>query len=126
MAQREDLQHLRERVERATELDAELFREVVYEVMENGGDLSAAFARRREVLELFAVGARLDAALALVERVLPAANCMGVERSPAGWTAYVSRNYVHDGHWLYEAEARPTAPLALLSALLRALEGEKS
>jgi hypothetical protein len=64
--------------------------------------------------------ASLDAAIALVERVLPDANCYGVEKDPRSWIAHVSRNQVDSGHWLKEAEHK-TAPLALLSALLRAL-----
>lgn len=65
--------------------------------------------------------ASIDAALALVERVLPGANCLGVEKTPHGWDGYVSRNYVADGHWLHEGHDRASAPLALLAALLRAL-----
>lgn len=63
----------------------------------------------------------LGAALALMKRCLPSANCYGVERDPFGWNAYVSRNHVNEGHWLKEAVA-PTAPLAILAALLIALQ----
>lgn len=67
------------------------------------------------------VTASIDAALALVERCLPEANCKGVEYEPAhGWSAYVSRNNVSSGHWMKEAYA-PTAPLAILAALLAAI-----
>lgn len=65
--------------------------------------------------------ASIDASLALMKRKLPDANCYGVERDPFGWNAYVSRNHVNEGHWLKEAVA-PTAPLAILAALLTALQ----
>jgi hypothetical protein len=68
--------------------------------------------------------ASIDAAIALVERMLPEANCYGVEKEPKCWTGYVSRNCVSDGHWLKEASA-PTAPAALLIALFRALEAKE-
>lgn len=67
--------------------------------------------------------ASLDAAIVLVERVLPEANCYGVEKDPRSWTGYVSRNNVDNGHWLKEAEHK-TAPMALLLALLRALRND--
>lgn len=65
--------------------------------------------------------ASLDCALALVERCLPEANALGVEKELGGWNAYVALNFVPRGHWLHEASAKPTPALALLSALLRAL-----
>lgn len=70
--------------------------------------------------------ASIDAALALTDRCLPDANCKGVEYDPSsGWSAYVSRNNVQNGHWLKEAYA-PTAPLAILDALLSALIAKAS
>jgi len=67
----------------------------------------------------------IDASLALVERMLPDANCCGVEKDANGWNAYVSRNSVDTGHWLVEA-ATLTAPLAILLALFRALEAKEA
>ena len=67
----------------------------------------------------------IDAAVALVERVLPGANTVGVEKNPKGATAYVARNYVHSGHWMTEVDAA-TPPLAILAALLSALEQKES
>lgn len=61
----------------------------------------------------------IDATVALCERVLPEANCYGAAKDKTGWTAFVSRNNVASGHWLVEAEG-PTAPIALLLAILRA------
>lgn len=66
--------------------------------------------------------ASLDAAVALVEKMLPDANCWGVERSPAGFDAYVSRNNVDAGHWYHGAEHKTSAAIALLIALFTALE----
>lgn len=74
------------------------------------------------MLPHYACGNRLEAigaALALVERVLPAANCYGIEREPRRLTAYVSRNNVASGHWYHDAEHH-SAPLAILAALLKA------
>jgi hypothetical protein len=62
----------------------------------------------------------LDAALALVERVLPEANCHGYDKTPDHVEAYVSRNCAKDGHWLYEGRGA-TPALALLAAMLKAL-----
>lgn len=62
----------------------------------------------------------LDAALALVERVLPEANCVGFDKIPGEISAYVSRNFVGDGHWYQDATSH-TPALALIAALLRAL-----
>lgn len=62
----------------------------------------------------------LDAAIAFVERVLPAANCHGYDKSPSGVTAYVSRNYVAEGHWMVAADHK-TLALALLLAAFNAL-----
>lgn len=67
----------------------------------------------------------IDAAVALVERVLPDANTVGVEKNPKRATGYVARNYVHSGHWMREADAA-TPPLAILAALLSALEQKES
>ena len=69
--------------------------------------------------------ASIDAAIALVEKILPQANCYGFDKDPHGVTAYVSRNNVSSGHWLKEADA-PTAPLALLLALFRALDAQEA
>jgi hypothetical protein len=65
--------------------------------------------------------ASLDAALALVSRALPEANCLGVELVVDKWDGYVSRNNVQSGHWLCEANGKKTAPVAILAALLKAL-----
>lgn len=62
----------------------------------------------------------IDAAVGLVERILSEANYYGADRDPGGWSAYVSRNNVPSGHWVFEAEHK-TAPLAILAALLQAL-----
>ena len=68
----------------------------------------------------------LDAALALAERVLPEANCMGFDRDPKGVDAYVSRNCVpRDEVWLVEARAA-TPALALCLAILKAVPFERS
>jgi len=64
----------------------------------------------------------IDAALALTERMLPAANCKGIEYDPSnGWCAYLSLNHVATGHWYKEAYSASSAPLAILAALLSAL-----
>lgn len=68
----------------------------------------------------------IDAAVALIERKLPSANCIGVESYPdddgaTTWEAYVSRNRVNEGHWMKTGFAK-TPALALCLALLRALE----
>jgi hypothetical protein len=67
----------------------------------------------------------LDAALALVREKLPGANTMGHESNPKGAEAYVSRNYVGEGHWLFEGNAS-TAPIALLIALFTALQAKEA
>ena len=62
----------------------------------------------------------IDAALALAERILPEANCMGFDSDPRGADAYVSRNEVpREQIWLVEARAK-TPALALCAAILRA------
>lgn len=71
------------------------------------------------------VTSSIDAAVVLVERVLPAANCYGVEKDPKGIVAYVSRNNVKSGHWLYEGYHSQPA-IALVLALLRALEAGRA
>jgi hypothetical protein len=64
--------------------------------------------------------ASIDASIALLELVLPAANCWGVERDHRGFSAYCSRNNVSKGHWLIEA-VHPSSPaIALLLAILQA------
>lgn len=67
----------------------------------------------------------LDAALELVARALPDANCHGYDLTPSGVDAYVSRNSVASGHWLKEGRAA-TPALALLAALLKALSEPRS
>jgi hypothetical protein len=67
------------------------------------------------------VTSSLDAAIALVERVLPEANCYGAEKDWKGWLCFVSRNNVKSGHWYKEAEHPTSAPLALLTAAVTAL-----
>lgn len=69
----------------------------------------------------------IDASWRLVDRVLPEANCRGMEITPLGCDAHVSRNNVTSGHWLYESAGRcATAPLAILDALLSALIAKAS
>ncbi len=65
--------------------------------------------------------ASIDAAVALCERVLPEANCVGFDKTPKETTAYVSRNYCAAGDkpWLIEADGK-TPALALCAAILRA------
>ena len=74
---------------------------------------------------VFAFTASIDAALSLVERVLPGANTVGFEKVPRGADAYVSRNHVNEDHWLFESPTCATPPLALLSACLRAKLSEQ-
>ena len=66
----------------------------------------------------------IDAALALVERALPRANCTGHDKTPKEVTAYVSRNYVHTGAWLFEGTHKSSVPAAYILALLNALIAE--
>lgn len=67
------------------------------------------------------VTSSIDAAVGLVETVMPEANCWGIESTPREIVAHVSRNNVASGHWLFESGRTKTAPLAILSACLRAL-----
>ena len=68
----------------------------------------------------------LDAALALVERGLPHANTITLEKQPAhgksagGWEVTLARNFVGDGHWAAIGWGQ-SAPLAVMQALLSAL-----
>lgn len=79
--------------------------------------------------ELTPYTASLDAALALVERVLPEANTLFIEKEPqtkrhsAYWEVSLQRNNVDSGHWAHNGIA-PTAPLAVLIALLTALAAD--
>ena len=63
----------------------------------------------------------IEDAFAFASKVLPDANCYGVERDKFGWSAYMSRNNVSDGHWLVEGGAS-TAPIAILIATFLALK----
>ena len=58
----------------------------------------------------------LDAALTLMP---PEANCWGIEKMKNHYEAYVSRNYVKDGHWYKDGEHLNPA-IALCIAALRA------
>lgn len=110
-----ELRELLARVEAATDWDPELDSALVRAF------LSDYEAGLNQSPGLRAYTASIDAAIDLVERALPAANRYGIDFEPRyKWTAYVSRNSVTSGHWHHEAEA-PTAPLAMLMALLRAL-----
>ncbi len=98
-----------------------------------GRDLAKYFMNRKDhptiaILCKLATSGGVEAvgaAVALVERALPDANTVGVEKSPKGATAYVARNYVNSGHWMTEVDAA-TPPLAILAALLSALEQKES
>jgi hypothetical protein len=82
------------------------------------GDRSAAYTRS------------LDAAVALVERVLPGinGNSHGYDKGLhwPGVDAFVSRNNVESGHWIVEAQHATSIPLALCIALLKAVEAQGS
>ena len=78
----------------------------------------------KEVHEADHYTASLDAAVAMVERVLPNANCDGIERLRDLFIGYVGRSYCPDEEqWHVEAEHK-TRPLALLLAALRAIEAQ--
>ena len=66
----------------------------------------------------------IDAALALVERMLPDANCWGFDKVPKDVTAYVSRINVNEGHWYFEG-VHKSAQVALLLALFCALQAKE-
>lgn len=68
--------------------------------------------------------ASVDAALALVERVLPDANCWGVDKDERGFQAYVQRNGVKSGHWAQFSEHGTSAPIALVLATLKAIQAK--
>lgn len=64
--------------------------------------------------------ASIDAAVTLIARVLPNANCWGIDKDERGVEAHVQRNGVATGHWAQFAE-HPTSPaIALCIAALRA------
>lgn len=64
----------------------------------------------------------IDAALALVERMLPESNCVGFDKTPLRVDAYVSRNNVSSGHWCEDGWHKSSAPLAILCALFAKLK----
>lgn len=66
--------------------------------------------------------ASLDATVALIEQVLPEANCIGFDKRPNGSDAYVSKNYV-PGQWYYEGFHPTDICLALLAALVKVKMG---
>jgi hypothetical protein len=68
--------------------------------------------------------ASVDAATALCARAVPAANCWGIDKSPSGFSAFISRNEVKTGHWLIEAEHKASAAMALCLAILSALRAK--
>jgi len=63
----------------------------------------------------------IDAALALVERMLPDANCVGYDKTPLRVDAYVSRNNVKSGHWCEDGWHKSSVPIAILAALFAKL-----
>lgn len=67
----------------------------------------------------------IDAALEFATKLVPNANCYGLERDKFGWSAYLSRNNVSDGHWLIEAGAS-SAPIAILLAAFLALQEKEA
>lgn len=121
-----DLQDLLARVEAAEGEDWQV-RDCVLEVAEallpRGGDASAAFARRRELIASIEAGSRLDAALGLVERVLPGWWCSVADYEAPVTGDKIARCYLwrpaRQDLGLYgDGRGRPTAVLA---AMLRAL-----
>ena len=81
------------------------------------GRLSRFFGENR----VYAYTSSLNDIIALIERELPQANCHGYDKDPKGATAYVSRNCVSSGHWLYESDHCATPALALCAAFCRAM-----
>lgn len=121
-----ELQALLKRVEAARGPNRELFLAIAESVVP---DYRQEMEWRAAFNSFIGVGAWTDAALALAERVLPEANHLGVEKDLAGWNAYVSRNAIESGHWLFEAWGKKTPALALVAATLRAMiatQGEKT
>lgn len=125
-----DIPGLIERVEKATANDAELFREVWWALAQQSEMFSAEAVVEAQYFALVSVGAFIDAALALMERVLP------------GWfwrAGHVPAVHWHNGkgydHWCHisrtdasncdrEDEATGWAssvPLAIVLATLNAL-----
>lgn len=114
-----DLAELLERVKAATGPDREL-----------DGDIAEAFGPHWNGRDLTrgqapAVTRSIDAAMALVERMLPGWRVQLFERDPedgGGWNARLKRRSPWDLVALDEVAPLPrTAPLALLAALLSAL-----
>ena len=138
MTDKRDLQALIERVEKATgpdrDLDADIYEALGYEVKRRSERVEEGWRVRRTVdwryldgsswLAMDYLTGSVDAALALVERVLPGAaytiNSFDVQRTPT------TERRVHVHLSDYEGADHgalgdaPTAPLAILIATLRA------
>lgn len=67
----------------------------------------------------------VDAALKLIELVLPDANCWGIDKDERGIQAHVQRNGVKSGHWAQFSEHRSSAPIALVLAIVKALQAKE-
>ena len=122
-------QDILERLSKATGPDRELDRDIVYAL---GGDFRGAgkwmtFDKREPYdCRRANVTDSLDATIALIERVLPDANCNGFDQTPKVIAAYVSRNCVpRPNHWYYEGEHKTSIALAFLIALFHALEAKE-
>jgi hypothetical protein len=63
----------------------------------------------------------IDAAVALVGRVLPDANCWGIDKDERGIEAHVQRNGVATGHWAKFAEHATSPAIALVLVTVLAL-----
>ena len=104
-----------ERLEKATgpsrELDLEIARLQGVTVMRRNDDDTANIEHT-----YWNYTASLDAALTLD---VPGANCHGYEADPKGIIAYVSRNHVPSGHWLYEGEHKTSPAIATCIARLK-------
>jgi hypothetical protein len=64
----------------------------------------------------------VDAVLRLLTRAIPDANCWGIDKDERGIQAHVQRNGVKSGHWGTFSEHRSSAPIALIIAILKALQ----
>jgi hypothetical protein len=66
----------------------------------------------------------ISCAISKAKQVLPEMNCYGFDCDPKGAYAYVSRNNVQSGHWMFESRAK-TPALAFCIATIRAYEAGK-
>jgi hypothetical protein len=108
------LSELLERVKAASGPDREIDMAIAREF-----DLFETLMGDRRFMRPFYFTASIDAAVALIERALPEANCHGYDAGPNGVSAYVSRNNIAVGHWSFETKGA-TPALALVAALLKA------